>query len=171
MAASKNNATPARRLGICAGAASGVVLLDQVVKALVRADLTPGNPVTLIPHVMDLSLVYNRGAAFSMGEGQRLLFVLIACAVTVGVGVLVWREKEMPLPLVATLGCVVGGGIGNAIDRVAFGCVTDFFATTFMDFAVFNVADIFITCGVFVALVLWYRWDARMSADAEQKAQ
>ena len=54
---------------------------------------------------------------------------------------------------------VAGGGAGNAIDRVALGAVTDFFKTTFVDFAVFNVADIFVTCGVVLAVVLYWRWD------------
>mgnify|MGYP002733727527 FL=1 len=72
----------------------------------------------------------------------------------------------MPPALLAMLGCVCGGGIGNAIDRVMAGRVTDFFATTFMDFAVFNVADVFITCGVILAFILWYRWDAKRETDA-----
>lgn len=153
-----------RRLALLAGPAVGVVAVDQAVKAWARAALTPGEPVTLIPHVMDLSLVYNRGAAFSMGEGAGLLFVLVAAVIAVGATVFAWREREAPASLVALLGCVAGGGIGNAIDRVVFGAVTDFFATTFMDFAIFNVADIFITCGIPVAFLLWWRWDAKRSS-------
>ena len=157
--ANKNSATPVRRLALFGGAAALVVILDQLSKVVVRANLTVGDPVTLIPHVMDLSLVYNTGAAFSIGEGKGLLFVLIAAVITVACAIMCWRETDMPRPLALTLGCVAGGGIGNAIDRVVAGQVTDFFATTFMDFAVFNVADIFITCGVVVAVILWWRWD------------
>ena len=157
------------RLGTYAGAAAAVVALDQVTKALVRGSLVPGKPVTLIPHVMDLSLVYNTGAAFSMGEGKGLLFVLVAAGIALGCAVLAWREDDVPVPLVVTLGCVAGGGVGNAIDRVVAGKVTDFFATTFMDFAVFNVADIFITCGVIIALVLWVHWDREREAAGEDR--
>ena len=124
--------------------------------------------MTLVPHVMDLSLVYNTGAAFSMGEGKGLLFVLIAAVIAAGCCVLAWRENGMPRPLVAALGCVACVGVGNAIDRIVAGRVTDFFATTFMDFAVFNVADIFITCGVVVAFVLWCRWDARRECEGPE---
>ena len=145
-----------------------MVALDQLVKLWARASLVPGSPVTLIPHVMDLSLVYNTGAAFSMGEGKGVLFVVIAAVITCACAVMAYKEETLPLPLAATLGCVAGGGIGNAIDRVVAGRVTDFFATTFMDFAVFNVADIFITCGVVVAFILWVRWDkVREAAEAD----
>ena len=71
----------------------------------------------------------------------------------------VWHERTMPLALACALGAVAGGGVGNLIDRVAAGGVTDFFATAFVDFPVFNVADIFVTCGVVLVLVLWWRWD------------
>ena len=166
MAAKKLRESTAARLALRGGAAAAVVVLDQLSKAWVRAALVPGKPVTLVPHVMDLSLVYNTGAAFSMGEGRGALFVLICAVICAGCCVLAWRERDMPPALLATLGCVCGGGIGNAIDRVVAGRVTDFFATTFMDFAVFNVADVFITCGVILAFVLWCRWDAKRGADA-----
>ena len=166
MAAKKLRESTAARLALRGGAAAAVVVLDQLSKAWVRAALVPGKPVTLVPHVMDLSLVYNTGAAFSMGEGRGALFVLICAVICAGCCVLAWRERDMPPALLATLGCVCGGGIGNAIDRVVAGRVTDFFATTFMDFAVFNVADVFITCGVILAFVVWCRWDAKRGADA-----
>lgn len=136
-----------------------VVLLDQLSKAAAREALVPGRPVTLVPGVMDLSLIYNTGAAFSLGEGAGPLFVLIALLITAAGLWVAWRRSDVPLPLLLVVACVAGGGIGNAIDRVTLGAVTDFFKTTFMDFAIFNVADIFVTCGVPLALVLWWRWD------------
>ena len=166
MAAKKLHESTAARLALLGGAAAAVVVLDQLSKAWVRAALVPGKPVTLIPRVMDLSLVYNTGAAFSIGEGRGVLFVLICVLICAGCCVLAWRERDMPPALLVMLGCVCGGGIGNAIDRVMAGRVTDFFATTFMDFAVFNVADVFITCGVILAFILWCRWDAKRGADA-----
>ena len=60
----------------------------------------------------------------------------------------------MGWPLTVGLSCVAGGGIGNMIDRLVQGSVTDFLATTFIDFPVFNVADIFVTCGVAVCLLI-----------------
>ena len=161
------NSARVRRLALFALVAAAVVLLDQLSKLAARDLLVPGEPVTLIPGVMDLSLIYNTGAAFSLGEGAGPLFVLVAAAMCVAGVYVAWRRADVPLPLLLTFACVVGGGIGNAIDRVALGAVTDFFKTTFMDFAIFNVADIFVTCGVPLALVLWWRWDvARERAEA-----
>lgn len=157
---SPDNRAGARRLALFVLVAAAVVALDQVSKAAARAALVPGEPVTLIPGVMDLSLVYNTGAAFSLGEGAGPFFVLVAAAIALFGAWVAWRRVDMPTSLALVLAAVAGGGIGNAIDRVALGAVTDFFATTFVDFAIFNVADIFVTCGVFVALVLWWRWDA-----------
>ena len=168
MSAEATTSARVRRLALFALVAAAVVLLDQLSKAAARAALVPGDPVTLIPGVMDLSLIYNTGAAFSMGEGAGPIFVLVAAAMCV-VGVWVaWSRADAPLPLLLTVACVVGGGIGNAIDRVALGAVTDFFKTTFIDFAIFNIADIFVTCGVPLALVLWWRWDVERERAAAQ---
>lgn len=148
-----------RRLALFALVAAAVVALDQLSKAAARSALVSGEPVTLVPGVMDLSLVYNTGAAFSLGEGGGPLFVLLAAAILVAGLVVAWRRADVPLPLLLAVAAVAGGGVGNAIDRVALGAVTDFFKTTFVDFAVFNVADIFVTCGVVLAVVLYWRWD------------
>lgn len=148
-----------RRLALFALVAAAVVALDQLSKVAARSALVPGEPVTLVPGVMDLSLVYNTGAAFSLGEGGGPLFVLLAAAILVAGLVVAWRRADVPLPLLLAVAAVAGGGVGNAIDRVALGAVTDFFKTTFVDFAVFNVADIFVTCGVVLAVVLYWRWD------------
>lgn len=158
-----------RRLALFALVAAAVVALDQLSKLAARDLLVPGEPVTLIPGVMDLSLIYNTGAAFSMGEGAGPLFVLVAAAMCVAGVYVAWRRADVPLSLLLTLAAVVGGGIGNAIDRVVLGAVTDFFATTFVDFAIFNVADIFVTCGVPIALVLWWRWDVARERAVEAK--
>ena len=153
------NPARVRRLALFALVAAAVVALDQLSKVAARSALVPGELVTLIPGVMDLSLVYNTGAAFSLGEGGGPLFVVLAAAILVAGLVVAWRRADVPPPLLLAVAAVAGGGVGNAIDRVALGAVTDFFKTTFVDFAVFNVADIFVTCGVVLAVVLYWRWD------------
>lgn len=168
-------ASRVRRLTLFVAAFAAVVALDQVTKALARRFLTEDGSVTLLKGVMDLHLVFNQGAAFSMGEGFTWLFVAAALAISLGCA-LYTAFGRPSAPLATVLGIVAGGGIGNLIDRVALGCVTDFFMPTFVDFAVFNVADIAITCGFVVALVMFWREDAAreraMSAsDGEQGEQ
>jgi signal peptidase II len=159
-----------RRLALFCGLAAAVAALDQAVKAAMRALLVVGEPRVLVPGVLDLSLVYNEGAAFSLGEGAGPVFVLVAVVICACGLWLAWRRTDAPMTLVASVACVAGGGVGNAIDRAVAGRVTDFFAATFMDFAVFNVADVFITCGVVASFVLWVRWDsARERAEAAGK--
>ena len=149
--------------GFAVVAVAGVVL-DQVTKAWARAALAAGR-VTVVPGVLDLVLVKNTGAAFSIGSGATWAFALLAVVIVAALVAWVVRERAMPAPLACALGAVAGGGVGNLIDRVAAGEVTDFFATTFVSFPVFNVADIFVTCGVVLVLVLWWRWEARRPED------
>lgn len=148
-----------RRIAAFGGVAALAVVLDQVSKAWARTALA-GGPAPLVPGVLDLSLVMNTGAAFSIGSGSTWVFVILALVICAGAAVWVVRERQMPADVAAALGAVAGGGVGNLIDRVVARQVTDFLAATFIDFPVFNVADIFVTCGVVIALVLLWRWDA-----------
>lgn len=145
---------PARgwRFAVAGVIVVALVVLDQLVKAWARTALASG-PQPLIPGVLRLQLVHNTGAAFSIGEGMGSSFVLLAIAVTIAVAVYLVRAPHLSRVEVVGLALVVGGAIGNAIDRAVLGSVTDFFATEFIDFPVFNVADIGITVGVAVALI------------------
>ena len=134
--------TGSRRIAAFAGVAACAVALDQVSKAWAREALA----------------------------GSTWVFVVLAVAICLGLAIWVAREHEMPTSLVCALGAVAGGGVGNLIDRVAAGRVTDFFCTTFIDFPVFNVADIFVTCGVVIAFVLAWRWDAAREAEDDSGA-
>lgn len=146
----------------------GVVVLDQATKAIVQENLAPGQQSTFIPGVLNLELVRNTGAAFSIGQGAGIFFVAVALAVLVAVILMVYRQKDLPLALVVSLSCVAGGGLGNMIDRIINGYVTDFFATSFMDFPVFNVADVFVTVGVAFSFVGYLVWDGSRSRGPEE---
>lgn len=136
------------------------VALDQATKAAVRV-VVPSGTRPLIPGLIELMHVENTGAAFSLGRGAGIVFVVIAAVVLVVAMLLVQRTEDLPLFLVASLGCVAGGGVGNMIDRIMKGSVTDFLATTFINFPVFNVADIFVTVGVAITVVGFLAWDAK----------
>lgn len=137
------------RLGVAGGVALVVLLLDQLTKLAVRA-VGDALHVTVIPGVIDFMFVRNIGAAFSMGEGHGVAFALLALAVIVAIAVYLLRTPQLARLEVVGMAMFVGGAIGNAIDRLAFGFVTDFIATTFIDFP---VSDIGITVGVVLALI------------------
>lgn len=146
-----------------------VVAVDQATKAAVLVKLQAG-PKTLIPGLFDLVLVHNTGAAFSFGEGGGVFFALVALVFLIGSVVVVWRMPELPVALVVALGLIAGGGTGNMVDRLMEGSVTDFIATTFMQFPVFNVADICVTVGIVFMLVGYLRWEGSGEDDAEGQA-
>ncbi len=133
------------------GAAALVVALDQGSKALIRANLERGESW---PEgwVVQLTHVTNSGAAFGILQGQA---VLLALTTLFGVGALILYYLYPPLDhrlLGWALGLVLGGALGNLIDRVRLGRVTDFI--DFPHYPQFNLADSAITVGVVVLLVL-----------------
>lgn len=126
-----------------------LVALDQGVKFLVRAHIPPGGSVPLLPGVLDLTYVRNTGAAFSLLEEHTWLLSAASAAVVCGIAIALWKKVfRHPLGVTPAV-LVMAGGVGNLIDRVAFGFVTDMFRTLFISFPVFNVADICITVGGF----------------------
>ena len=136
-----------RRIAAFGGVAALAVVLDQVSKAWARTALA-GGPAPLVPGVLDLSLVMNTGAAFSIGSGSTWVFVILALVICAGAAVWVVRERQMPASVAAALGAVAGGGVGNLIDRVLNGVVVDYINVLFMRFAIFNFADICVCVGV-----------------------
>ncbi len=149
------------RLAIFCWAGAIAFSLDQLTKRWVLSNIPAGSRRPFIPGMLDLFHVQNDGAAFSIGSGRPLFFAALTAVVVLGMIYAVMREKNLPLPLIAILGLVAGGGIGNGLERVAHGSVTDFLATTFMNFAIFNVADIFVTCGIIAACIYWFVWDSK----------
>lgn len=149
------------RLAIFCWAGAIAFSLDQLTKRWVLSNIPAGSRRPFIPGMLDLFHVQNDGAAFSIGSGRPLFFAALTAVVVLGMIYAVMREKNLRLPLIAILGLVAGGGIGNGLERVAHGSVTDFLATTFMNFAIFNVADIFVTCGIIAACIYWFVWDSK----------
>ncbi len=142
-----------------------VVLVDQSTKAAAIEVIEDGSTM-LIPGIIDLVHVENTGAAFSIGEGGGIVFVAVAIVFLLGACYFVWHEEDLPLGVVASVGLVAGGGLGNMIDRLMNGSVTDFLSTAFMKFPVFNVADMCVTVGVACAVVGYWVWDSRKESAA-----
>ncbi len=124
-----------------------LVAADQLVKYLVRANIPLGTSLPFLPGIMELTYWQNTGAAFSLFSEHTWVLTLISAVVSLVIlGVLVKRVVAHPFG-VASLSVVLAGAVGNLIDRVAFGYVTDMFNFQFMRFAVFNVADVCVVCG------------------------
>ncbi len=133
-------------------AAGAVVALDQLTKWLVLAAFEePPFGIVVLP-VFNLVLVWNRGISFGMFNQESALgpWLLIALAVAIVVGLLVWLRQLDSVWPVSAIGLVIGGAIGNSIDRLRFGAVVDFLDFHLMGYhwPAFNVADTAIVVGV-----------------------
>lgn len=139
-----------------------VVLCDIVSKYLVVQLLVPlGHSVTVIPNVIDFTFVKNFGAAFGMMSNSRWIFMSVS-VVFIFVLIYVLNQSYSKSKLYnISLAMILGGGIANMIDRIFVGYVVDFIEVTFIDFAVFNIADSCITIGaVLFAVYLIFFDDA-----------
>lgn len=126
-----------------------VITLDQVTKILAVKYLLPIASYPIIKDVIHLTYVENKGAAFGMLQNHRWIFMIISTILMAVIILFVVKNKNHLHPLMMTgLSFVVGGGIGNMIDRTIYGYVVDFIDFTLIDFAVFNVADSFVCIGV-----------------------
>ena len=136
----------------------GIALLvgiDQALKFWASNALQPVGSMPFIPHFMELRFCLNEGAAFSMMSGKQTF--LIAVTGTAMLGMAYWlffqcRGEKKRWERVSML-LVLAGGIGNLIDRVANGCVVDYLNFLFIDFPIFNFADICVCGGVGLYLV------------------
>lgn len=136
-----------------------VVVFDQLAKVLVATNIGPNDCIHIIPGLFDFVYVKNTGAAFSILSGNTGF--LGAISVLFCIGVLVyWCVKKPTHPLVKTaLALLFSGALGNAIDRIFYGYVVDFISTAFMNFPVFNIADIAITFGGALLMIYFIFFD------------
>ena len=132
--------------------------LDQLVKYFVVTHIKLNTTVSFIPHVLSLSNVRNDGAAWSILQGQQLLlFVITVAALAV---MLILLKKNWNDRLFAwALTLMIGGTLGNFLDRLRLGYVVDMFTLDFMNFPIFNVADCALTVGVILLIIALFTGD------------
>ena len=124
-----------------------IVALDQTVKYWAITSLQQIRSVPVIDGVLHWTYAENTGAAFSMLSGQRLFLILIPLLVC-GILLYLLLSKRVAHPLGRwALVFLLGGAVGNLIDRILHGFVVDFIDVRLINFAIFNVADIFVTVG------------------------
>lgn len=140
---------------ICVAA---LIAADQVIKQWAVAALAPVGSMPLIPHVIELRFCLNEGAAFSMLSGKQGLLIAVT---GVALAAVAWylffrcRGREHCWDRIAMI-LILAGGLGNLIDRVANRCVVDYLNLLFMEFPIFNFADICVCVGtgLFVLCIL-----------------
>lgn len=130
------------------------IAVDRICKVAITHAMVPGEVQTVLPGVLSWAYTRNRGVAFGLLSGAAVLPLLTLALI---VGLLVWmlRHPEAGDMLRTGLWLIVGGGLGNLYDRLAYGCVVDFIRLDFVNFAIFNPADVFVCAGaVLVALAV-----------------
>lgn len=123
------------------------VFLDQITKYLTIFYLKPISTLPIIEDVLHLTYVENTGAAFGMMKDSRWVFMVISTVAIVGILVYMFWKRPTDKLLCLSLSFIVGGGIGNMIDRTLLGYVVDMIDFRLINFAVFNVADSFVCVG------------------------
>ena len=144
-----------------------IIVFDQVTKHFASLNLKDGRAVKFLPGIVQFRYAENTGMAFSMLSGARWIFIAITMVVCIGVLYYLFSNRCKSLWLYWSLGVIASGGIGNLIDRICYGFVVDFIEPTFMNFAVFNIADCAVTCGA-VSLVAYIIFDIIKDAKASK---
>lgn len=136
---------------ICCGCIAAIAAVDQLIKiAVLNSPLVSGEVSTVIDGFLQWRYVENTGAAFSLFTGKTaLLSVFTAVVLIVGFYLIIAKKIKSKVAL-ASVVMLMGGGLGNLIDRIFRHFVVDYIEVLFIDFPVFNFADCFVTVGEFL---------------------
>ena len=131
------------------------LIIDQISKLLVMKNLTVNNSITIIKDFFYLTYTHNTGAVFSILLGKRIFLIIITIVVLVIIFNYIKKNKITRKVELVSFSLVVGGSLGNLIDRIIHGYVIDFIDMKIFgyDFPVFNIADSFITIGVILLIL------------------
>lgn len=124
-----------------------LTICDQLLKSWVASSIILGGSKQLIPGIIELTNLRNSGAAWSIFEGQQTFFTIITIVAIIVIGYFIWQYRKN-IPMLIGLSLIMAGTIGNFIDRLRQGYVVDMFETTFINFPIFNLADMCLTLGV-----------------------
>ena len=131
-----------------------VTVADQLSKLLISNFVDATDRLVFIPGVIDIVSVKNTGAAFSMFSNHTWVLGIVSALFCIGIVIYMIKKKPHGTLFNLTCGLLLGGALGNGIDRIARGFVIDFIETVFIEFPVFNIADIAITIGAALLIIL-----------------
>jgi signal peptidase II len=131
---------------------AATIILDQLTKWIVVNSMTLHESIVLIEKIFSFTYVHNYGAAWGMFSNHRWIFIVTTSIAIIVMPIILYRYRKVHFLFNLSLSLFIGGAVGNMIDRIFVGYVVDFLEFTFIDFPVFNVADI---CVVFGAVFMF----------------
>ena len=145
-----------------------LVIIDQLTKYLTVENIASHEVVEVIPNILSFTYIQNSGAAFSILEGQMLFFYIVSMIVIAFLLYYMYTEAQNNKILGILLSIVLSGTIGNFIDRLLYQYVIDMIQLEFVNFAIFNVADMFLTVGV-ALLFIYTLFEDRINEYIQKK--
>ena len=130
-----------------------VIIIDQIVKLLIRTKMKINTSIPIIPNIFNLTYVENKGAAFSILQDATILLVIIGLIFLYLIDSYIKKEKKIDKLSIIALGLIIGGIIGNLVDRLLLHAVVDYLDFTLINFPIFNIADTCITIGVVLFII------------------
>lgn len=144
------------------------IVVDQVIKIFVINNLQPIKSVTVIDNLLTFTYVENKGMAFGMLANQRWIFIALTSIVILALVIAVFNLKNQSRLFYISAALLIGGGIGNLIDRILYGYVVDYIALSFFP-PVCNFADYCVTAGVIIFLVYLFFFTDFLKSDKEKR--
>ena len=148
--------------------ASLSIVVDQVIKIFVINNLQPIKSVTVIDNLLTFTYVENKGMAFGMLANQRWIFIALTSIVILALVIAVFKLKNQSRLFYISAALLIGGGIGNLIDRILYGYGVDYIALSFFP-PVCNFADYCVTAGVIMFLVYLFFFTDFLKSDKEKR--
>ena len=153
--------------------AAAVVAADQITKHVVDSTMALGERITVIPGVLHFTYVRNSGAAFGGLANHRWIFMVLSIVMIALISGYIAFSRTATGPVIVTLAMILGGGVGNMIDRFAYGYVIDFIDVRLLPSVwkwVFNVADCFVTVGAVLLFIFFIAAEKKRRKEEANKA-
>ncbi len=132
--------------------ASVVFVIDRITKIVAVSAMSYGQSIEVLPNIFQLTLVFNNGTAFGLLKGQNTILAIITAIAVVLLVAYAVTHKNHSLAVSAAIGFILGGALGNLLDRIKFGYIIDFL--DFRVWPVFNIADSAITAGMAILIII-----------------
>ena len=131
-----------------------VLIIDQVIKVIVSNHLTESKELQVIKNIISICYTHNTGAAFSILQNQKYLLIFLALIALIIIDRYITNLKDASKLEQVSYSLIIGGIIGNLLDRIFYSSVIDYILLKFIDFPIFNLADSCIVIGVIILIVL-----------------